>query len=207
MNLLPSTSLRRQPFIGMTTPSSELSVEQPLVAPAGSPNVLLIVLDDLGWAQLGCFGSDIETPNIDRLAAGGLRFNRFHVTALCSPTRAAVLTGRNHHAVGMGLLPEIGTAFPGYSGRIPKSAATLPRILQDAGYSTFAVGKWHLAARGDLSAAGPFTHWPLGQGFERYYGFLTGDTNQYSPQLVCDNHCRRPRRDGGRGLSPDRRPR
>jgi arylsulfatase A-like enzyme len=154
---------------------------------AGAPNVVVIVLDDTGFAQLGCFGSDIATPSIDRLAAGGLRYNRFHVTSLCSPTRACLLTGRNHHAVGMGFLADLTMGFPGYTGRIPRSAATLPRILSDAGYSTFAVGKWHLAPRWELSASGPFHHWPLGLGFERFYGFLAGDTNQWTPELVSDN--------------------
>jgi arylsulfatase A-like enzyme len=155
--------------------------------PRGAPNVVLVVLDDLGFAQLGCFGSDLATPTIDRLAAEGLRYNRFHVTSLCSPTRAALLTGRNHHAVGMGFLTDIPTGFPGYNGRIPASAAALPRILRDSGYSTFAVGKWHLTPRWEQSASGPFTRWPLGLGFERYYGFLAGDTNQWTPELVSDN--------------------
>src|SRR5436309_8603797 len=109
-----------------------------------APNVVFIVLDDLGFGQLGCFGSGISTPNVDRLAAGGLRYNHFHVTSLCSPTRACLLTGRNHHAVGMGFLTDVPMAFPGYTGRIPGSAATLPRLLRDEGYSTYAVGKWHL---------------------------------------------------------------
>ncbi len=175
-------------FIGLTTAESVAAPATPVRAREGAPNVVVVVLDDLGFAQLGCYGSDIRTPNIDRLAANGLRYRRFHVTALCSPTRAALLTGRNHHRVGMGLLPEIAMSFPGYDGHLPKSASTLARSLRDAGYSTFAVGKWHLTPRGELSASGPFTQWPLGVGFERYYGFLTGDTNQYSPQLVCDNH-------------------
>jgi arylsulfatase len=152
------------------------------------PNVVVIVLDDLGFAQLGCYGSDIATPNIDALAAGGLRFNRFHVTALCSPTRAALLTGRNHHMVGMGMLPELAVRYEGYNGRIPRTAATLARHLRDNGYSTYAIGKWHLAPRDEWSASGPFDRWPLGMGFERYYGFLGGDTNQWTPELKADNH-------------------
>src|ERR1700728_75991 len=155
--------------------------------PPGSPNVVAIVLDDTGFAHLGRFGSDIATPNIDRLADGGLRYNRFHVTSLCSPTRAAFLTGRNHHAVGMGFLADIPLAYPGYTARIAKSAGTLARILRDAGYSTLAVGKWHLTPRFQRSAAGPFELWPLGLGFERYYGFLQGDTNHWTPNLVRDN--------------------
>jgi arylsulfatase len=173
--------------IGRTIAQSEPAFS-PLPKPrAGAPNVVMVVLDDLGFAQLGCFGSDIATPAIDRLAVGGLRYNRFHVTALCSPTRACLLTGRNHHAVGMGFLTDVPIGFPGYDGRIPRSAGTLPRLLRDAGYATIAIGKWHLAPRWEQSAAGPFERWPLGLGFERYYGFLNGDTNQWTPELVCDN--------------------
>ena len=173
--------------VGTTIAESTPSFPVLPKAPVGAPNVVVIVLDDLGFGQLGCFGSDIATPSIDGLAAGGLRYNRFHVTALCSPTRAALLTGRNHHAVGMGFLTDIPIGFPGYTGRIPRSAAAMPRILRDAGWSTYAVGKWHLAPRWEQSASGPFDHWPLGMGFERYYGFLNGDTNQWTPDLVSDN--------------------
>ncbi|MCU1485552.1 MAG: atsA [Actinomycetia bacterium] len=155
--------------------------------PAGAPNVVMVVLDDVGFAQLGCFGGGIDTPNIDRLAAGGLRYNRFHVTSVCSSTRACLLTGRNHHAVGMGLTQESVLGFPGYTGRIPRSAATLARTLRDNGYNTMAVGKWHLTAKGEYSAAGPFERWPLGLGFERYYGFLGAETSQWAPELVRDN--------------------
>ena len=155
--------------------------------PPGAPNIVVIVLDDVGFGQLGCFGSPLDTPNIDRLAAEGLRFNRFHVTSICSSTRAALMTGRNHHAVGVGATQETSFALPGYSGRIPKSAAALPRILRDAGYNTMCVGKWHLTPQAEYSAAGPFDRWPLGLGFERYYGFLGAETNQWSPELVRDN--------------------
>jgi arylsulfatase A-like enzyme len=170
-----------------------------------APNVVVIVLDDTGFAQLGCFGSDIATPAIDALAGGGIRFNRFHVTSLCSPTRACLLTGRNHHAVGMGFLADLPMAFPGYSGRLPRSAAPLPRVLRDAGYNTMHVGKWHLVPRGERSAAGPFERWPLGYGFERSYGFLQGDTNQWTPNLVRDNHYVEPpgRPEDGYHLSED----
>lgn len=156
-------------------------------APEGSPNVVVIVLDDLGFGQFGCYGSDIETPNIDKLAQGGLRYNRFHVTALCSPTRAALLTGRNHHAVGMGFLADIPTSDPGYTAKIPPEAATVPRILRDAGWNTMAVGKWHLLPSGERSSAGPYDRWPSGLGFEKYYGFLRGDANHWAPELVRDN--------------------
>ena len=156
-------------------------------APDGAPNVLMVVLDDVGFAQLGCFGSTIRTPNMDRLASSGLRYNRFHVTSICSSTRAALLSGRNHHAVGIGMTMETPLGFPGYTGRLPASAALLPRILRDNGYSTFAVGKWHLCPRGEYSQSGPMTRWPLGVGFERYYGFLGAETNQWAPELCRDN--------------------
>lgn len=177
-----------QPKIGFTVAESVPAPAAAVRPPAGAPNVVVVVLDDLGFAQLGCFGSDIETPQIDRMAAEGLRYDRFHVTALCSPTRASLLTGRNHHNVGMGFLAELALGYPGYTGAIPKAAGTLPRILRDAGYSTLAVGKWHLTPGNEQSQAGPFDRWPLGLGFERYYGFLTAETNQWAPALVEDNH-------------------
>jgi arylsulfatase A-like enzyme len=176
------------PQLGLTVEESTPVFPQPAKPGDGAPNVVVILFDDTGFGELGCFGSGLNTPNIDCLAAGGLRYNRFHVTALCSPTRASLLTGRNHHAVGMGFLVDTPLAFPGYTGRIPPSAATLPRVLRDAGYNTMAVGKWHLLPRGERSPAGPYNRWPLGVGFERYYGFLQGDTNQWTPNLVSDNH-------------------
>jgi arylsulfatase A-like enzyme len=151
-----------------------------------APNVVMIVLDDLGFADLGCYGSEIETPTIDVLAREGLRYNQFHVTAICSATRACLLTGRNHHAVGMGHLTRP-TTLPGYTARIPRSAGSLARHLRDGGYNTFAVGKWHLTPDSEMSPAGPFDRWPLGMGFERYYGFLGGHTDQWAPRLVRDN--------------------
>jgi arylsulfatase len=181
------TDFATRAVIGSTVAASTPAFTPLPRPPKGAPNVVLIVLDDTGFAQLGCFGSDIASPHIDRLAEHGLRDRRFHVTALCSPTRACLLTGRNHHAVGMGFLPDVPIGFPGYSGRIPRTAATLPRVLRDHGYNTMAVGKWHLAPRWELSASGPFERWPLGLGFERFYGFLGGDTNQYAPELVSDN--------------------
>jgi arylsulfatase A-like enzyme len=174
--------------LGRTVAESTLrTIERPRSLKK-SPNVIVIVLDDVGFAQLGCFGSDISTPSFDRLAEEGLRYNRFHVTSLCSPTRASLLTGRNHHAVGMGFVPDVPLRLPGYTGRIPPSAVTVARHLRDAGYSTMAVGKWHLTPRYDRTASGPFGLWPLGQGFERFYGFLHADTNQWTPNLVSDNH-------------------
>ncbi len=153
-----------------------------------APNVVMVVLDDTGFAHLGCYGSTIETPNIDALAAGGLRYTGFHTTALCSPTRACLLTGRNHHAVGMRAISNFDTGFPNMRGAIPRSAATLAEILRESGYATFATGKWHLAPMAECSAAGPYTNWPLQKGFDRYYGFLQGETDQFFPELTHDNH-------------------
>ena len=178
---------RRAPVIGPTIAESTTRVRSGAPPARRCAERVVIVLDDLGFAQLGCYGSDIATPAIDGLAAGGLRYRRFHVTAMCSPTRACLLTGRNQHRVGMGFVADLPIGFPGYDGRIPRTAAGMPRLLRDAGYSTFAVGKWHLAPRWEQSASGPFDHWPLGLGFERYYGFLNGDTNQWTPDLVSDN--------------------
>ncbi len=154
----------------------------------GAPNVVLVVLDDTGFSHFGCYGSTIATPNIDALAAGGLRYTGFHTTALCSPTRACLLTGRNHHAVGMRAISNFDTGFPNMRGALPRSSATLAEILRDNGYATFATGKWHLAPMSECSAAGPYTNWPLQKGFDRYYGFLQGETDQFFPELTHDNH-------------------
>jgi arylsulfatase len=157
------------------------------VPPDGAPNVVLFVLDDVGFAQLSPFGGACEMPTLDRLAARGLRYANFHATALCSPTRACLLTGRNHHSVGMASLAELSLGFPGHDGMGGPEHAYLPAMLRQAGYNTFAVGKWHLASPMETSAAGPFRTWPLGRGFERYYGFMGGDTDQWYPDLVEDN--------------------
>jgi arylsulfatase A-like enzyme len=156
--------------------------------PAGAPNVVFLVLDDVGFAQLGCFGSDIATPAFDRLAAGGLRFTNFHTTALCSPTRSCLLTGRNHHANGMGRVTDLAMGFPGYDARIPRANGFLSEMLLPHGYATYAVGKWHLAPEEDAHHAASRARWPLGRGFERFYGFHTGETHQFTPGLICDNH-------------------
>ena len=178
----------------ITPPSMATTARSSAAAPfrAGAPNVVVIVCDDMGFAHLGCYGSDLLTPNLDRLAARGLRFTNFHTTAVCSPTRACLLTGRNHHRVGMGMLPDLPTNFPAYSGRMPRSAGTLAQILRADGYATFCVGKWHLVPR-DQRVTGPYDQWPTGLGFDRYYGFLNGETNQWTPSLVRDtNHVEPP---------------
>jgi arylsulfatase len=157
--------------------------------PESAPNVVIVVLDDVGFAQLGCFGSDIETPAIDRLAHRGLRYSNFHTTALCSPTRVCVLTGRNHHTCGMGRIIELATGFPGYDARPGRSIGFLPQMLTHHGYAAWAVGKWHLTPDDEAHLAAPRTNWPLGRGFERFYGFINGgETHQFAPALTCDNH-------------------
>jgi arylsulfatase len=145
---------------------------------------LLVILDDVGFGQASSFGGPVDTPNLTRLAERGLRYNQFHTTALCSPTRAALLTGRNHHSVNTGVVEELATGYPGYTTILPKSAATVAEILRQNGYNTAAFGKWHNTPDFETSAAGPFDRWPTGLGFEYFYGFLGGDTNQWSPALV-----------------------
>src|SRR5665213_1134510 len=173
--------------------------------PDGAPNVVLIVLDDVGFAQLGCYGSDIATPAIDRLADRGIRLANFHTTALCSPTRACLLTGRNHHRNGMGRVADLAVGFPGYWGRPPKENGFLGEILRDRGYATYAVGKWHLSPEDETHMAASRATWPLGRGFDRWYGFHGGETHQFVPALFHDNHSVRPNKtiDEGYHLSAD----
>ncbi|MBD2455833.1 sulfatase-like hydrolase/transferase [Nostoc sp. FACHB-87] len=170
--------------IGLTYKESQPDFPQPITAPAKAPNVLLVILDDVGFGQASTFGGPVDTPNLTRLAERGLRYNQFHTTALCSPTRAALLTGRNHHSVNTGVVEELATGYPGYTTILPKSAATVAEILRQNGYNTSAFGKWHNTPDFETSAAGPFDRWPTGLGFEYFYGFLGGDTNQWSPALV-----------------------
>jgi arylsulfatase A-like enzyme len=157
-------------------------------APAGAPNIIYIVLDDTGYSQVGCYGSPIATPNIDSIAADGLRYTDFHVNAMCSPTRASLLTGCNNHTVGDGYLTNFDLGFPPLSGNVDPKYGYLSETLLEKGYSTFAVGKWHLCNQKHMNGAGPFHQWPLGRGFEKFYGFLNAATSQYYPDLVCDNH-------------------
>jgi arylsulfatase A-like enzyme len=153
-----------------------------------APNVLMIVLDDTGYGNLGCYGSPIETPSFDAIAANGLRYTNMHTTALCSPSRSCILTGRNHHANGMACITELASGYPGYNGVMPFENGMLSEMLVEQGYSTFMVGKWHLTPSNQETAAGPYDRWPLGRGFQRFYGFLGGDTSQWYPDLVYDNH-------------------
>ena len=174
--------------IGRTMAESTPSWDGDVVAPPGSPNIVYCVFDDVGYSDFGCYGSEIATPNIDRLAAGGLRYTNFHTTSLCSPTRAALLTGRNHHAVGMGTLANYDMGYPGYRGIITKDAAMMPEILRGVGYNSFAVGKWHLTPMHHTGPTGPFDQWPTQRGFDRFYGFMDGAMNQWEPFLTEDNH-------------------
>jgi arylsulfatase len=174
--------------IGRTMAESTPSWDGDIVAPPGSPNIVYCVFDDVGYSDFGCYGSEIATPNIDRLAAGGLRYTNFHTTSLCSPTRASLLTGRNHHAVGMGTLANYDMGYPGYRGIITKDAAMMPEILRGVGYNSFAVGKWHLTPMHHTGPTGPFDQWPTQRGFDRFYGFMDGAMNQWEPFLTEDNH-------------------
>jgi arylsulfatase len=173
--------------------------------PAGAPNVLLLVLDDVGFAQLGCYGSDIATPAFDALAGDGVRLTNFHTTALCSPTRACLLTGRNHHRNGMGRVADLAVGYPGYWGRIPRENGFLPEILRAHGYATYAVGKWHLTPDDETNMASSRASWPLARGFDRWYGFHGGETHQFVPSLYHDNHSVLPpaRPEDGYHLSAD----
>lgn len=172
--------------IGKTYKDSESAWQRPAAAPAGAPNVIVILLDDVGFGQVSTFGGLIPTPNLDKLAGQGLKFNRFHTTAICGPTRAALLTGRNHHECGNGFLMEWATGFPNYSTMIPKSTATVGAILRDNGYATWWFGKNHNTSDWETTVAGPFDRWPTGLGFDHFYGFNAGETHQYYP-VVFEN--------------------
>jgi arylsulfatase len=174
--------------IGRTASESEAAWPVAKQSKPGAPNVLVFLLDDVGFAQIGCFGSDIRTPVFDRLAAGGLRYRDFHTTAICSPTRACLMTGRNHHSNGVGIIQEMATGFPGYNGAIPRENGFLSEMLLAEGYATFAIGKWHLTLASEYASGASKTRWPLARGFERYYGFIGGKTSMWAPTLVHDNH-------------------
>jgi arylsulfatase A-like enzyme len=174
--------------IGRTWRESEPWWPPDPAPPPGAPNVVLVVLDDVGYAQLGCYGSDIGTPVLDGLAAGGVRLASFFTTSLCSPTRACLLTGRNHHSNGMGRITDLSIGYPGYWGRIPRHNGLLPEILASAGYSCVAVGKWHLTPENETHQAARRDTWPCARGFQRWYGFHGGETHQFVPSLFEDNH-------------------
>jgi arylsulfatase A-like enzyme len=174
--------------VGRTVAGSEPWWPPRREAPEDAPNILVILIDDLGYSDVGCYGSEIRTPNVDGLAARGLRYTNFHVTPMCSPTRSSLLTGLNAHRAGVGHVAHSDSGFPGYAMELTEDAATAAEIFRDAGWSTFMAGKWHLAKDSDLSAAGPRHSWPCQRGFERFYGILDGFTNLHHPhRLLQDN--------------------
>jgi arylsulfatase A-like enzyme len=181
-----------QGVIGRTIRESKASWPLPVKARKGAPNVLYIVIDDVGFGQLSCFGGGVKTPNIDKLAKNGLRYANFHTTALCSPSRSCFLTGRNHHSNAMACITEAATGFPGSNGHIPLANGFLSEILSPFGWISFAIGKWHLTPLEDMSLGAPRTQWPLGRGFDRFYGFLGAETNQWYPDLAQDSQFVKP---------------
>ena len=161
---------------------------EPPKAPDGAPNVVYIVLDDVGFSAMSCYGGPIETPNIDRIANNGIRYTQWHTTALCSPTRSCLLTGRNHTRNSMACITEAAIGFPNASGTIPPENGMISEILGEQGWNTYIVGKWHLCPTVEMNVASTRRNWPSGRGFERFYGFLGAETNQWYPDLVYDNH-------------------
>lgn len=182
-NVLPYPDPEFKGKIGTTFEDSEEDYPQPFHAPEGAPNVIVILLDDVGFGQPGVMGGPIPTPAMDKLADEGLTYTRFHTTGICSPTRAAILTGRNHHQSGFGTISELSTGYPGYNSIWGKDVGTVAEVLKQNGYSTAAWGKWHNTPDWETSPIGPFGQWPTGLGFEYFYGFQGGETNQYYPQL------------------------
>jgi arylsulfatase len=187
----PKTYLEGQPFpgrIGRTWEVSEPAFPVAPSPPKGAPNILYIILDDVGFGWSSTFGGLVETPNITKLADNGLKYTNFHTTALCSPTRACLLTGRNHHSVGMANITELATGYPGYNGRQPQDKAAIGSILHEYGYVSYAFGKWHNTASEETGPTGPYDRWPSGPvfGFDRFYGFFGGDSNQWYPKLYLD---------------------
>ena len=180
---LPIREPKRPLYTELDARSAKMPPHFDVKAPAGAPNVVIILIDDLGFGATGTFGGPIPTPTLETLARNGLRYNNFHTTALCSPTRAALKSGRNHHTVNMGYITEMATGFPGATGQIPNATAPLAEMLRLNGYSTAAFGKWHETAAWETSVSGPFDRWPTHQGFDKFYGFIGGETNQWAPYL------------------------
>jgi arylsulfatase len=183
-SVLPRPDFHFQGNVGRTWRDSDpAQFPQPVQAPKGAPNIVLILIDDAGFGQFSTFGGGVPSPTMDKLAAEGLRFNRFHTTALCSPTRAALITGRNHHSVASGVIAEAATGYDGYTGIIPRSAGTIAEVLRQNGYMTAWIGKNHNTPTWEASLAGPFDHWANGLGFDYFYGFNGGDMNHWNPVL------------------------
>jgi arylsulfatase len=181
--VLPIQEPKRPLYKELDARNAKMPPNFEVKAPAGAPNVVIILIDDLGFGATAAYGGPIPTPTLQRLAQEGLRYNNFHTTALCSPTRAALKSGRNHHTVNMGFITEMGTGFPGATGQIPNATAPVAEMLRLNGYSTAAFGKWHETAAWEISVSGPFDRWPTHQGFDKFYGFIGGETNQWAPFL------------------------
>ena len=185
--VLPQPAPLFKGHIGSTAQDSTPDFPREIKAPKGAPNILLILTDDVGFGASSTFGGPIPTPTMDQLAKNGLRYTQFHTTALCSPTRAALLTGRNHHSNATGVIMELATGFPGYNSLMPKSNGTFAEILRQKGYNTAWYGKNRNVPDWRSSQAGPFDLWPTGLGFEYFYGFIGGDTSQWAPALYEKN--------------------
>jgi len=183
--VLPIPEPRRQTYKELDARNAKAPARWEVKAPAGAPNVVVVLIDDMGFGASSAFGGPISMPTLERIAKGGLKYNRFHTTALCSPTRVALLTGYNHHSNNAGSIMETGTAFPGNTGVRPQSITPIAEVLRQNGYSTSAYGKYHETPPWEISAAGPYDRWPSHSGFENFYGFIGGETNQYAP-LVYD---------------------
>lgn len=186
--VLPVPQMPFGGVIGDTHAESTPDWPSPVRPASDAPNVVMILFDDLGFGHLSSFGGPIEAPAIAALAARGLRYRNFHTTSLCSSSRASLLTGRDPHSVGFSVIAELASGYPGHNALLPRSAATLPTVLRHHGYSTWCTGKWHLTPSSESAASGPFDRWPLGAGFERFYGFLPGETDHWHPMLTVDNH-------------------
>src|SRR6516165_1991524 len=182
-NQLPAPDPKFGGVINETAKDSTPYWPARVVPPKGAPNILLIMTDDQGYGVCSTFGGVIPTPAMDRIAKAGLRYTQFHSTALCSPTRAAIITGRNHHSVGYGVIGEMSTGYPGYDSVIGQDSATIGEILKENGYATSWFGKNHNTPSFLYSAAGPFDQWPIGMGFQYFYGFMGGETDQWTPYL------------------------
>ena len=183
--VLPIAEPKRPTYTEIDARQAKLPVRADVAAPKGAPNVVIILIDDIGFGATSTFGGPIKTPAFDRLANNGLRYNNFHTTAVSSPTRAALKSGRNHHTMNMAFITEMATGYPGATGQVPDAAGPLAETLRLNGYSTAAFGKWHETASWEISVSGPFDRWPTRQGFDKFYGFFGGETNQWAP-LIYD---------------------
>jgi arylsulfatase len=178
---LPIPEPKTEPITTLDARDAKAPPRFQVKAPAGAPNVVIVLIDDIGFGASSAFGGPCRMPNVEKMAAGGLKYNRFHTTALCSPTRVALLTGHNHHANNAGAVMELATAFPGNTGNRPREISTLAQILRHNGYSTAAFGKYHETPPWEVSVSGPYDRWPTGSGFDKFYGFIGGETNQWAP--------------------------